>query len=113
MPRTAHHLAALDQPVLSRGVRLGAAHDLAAADRGAFMRAAIEERIECVVDVVDADLAAAGTDDLAFARLALTRERNNVLRHQAKPYSASALSRMIIRFSASGTWVRKAKRGSS
>src|SRR5579871_2883555 len=110
MPRTAHHLAALHQTVLSGRIGLRSAHDLAATDRGAFMRAAVDQRVVRIANIVDADLATRGTDDLALARRDLARGRNDVLRHQAKPYSAMALSRMIIRFSASGIWVRNAKR---
>src|SRR5215210_5645395 len=108
MPRAAHHLAALDQLIVARHVGVGTADDIAATHRGALMRATIDQSVEGVVDVVDADLAARGADDLAAPRLNLACERNDVLRHQARPYNASALSRMIIRLSASGTCVLKA-----
>jgi hypothetical protein len=85
MPRASHHLATLDQPILAWHIGHRAADDVAATDRGPFMRATIDQGVEGVVDVLDTDLAARGADDLALTLRDLACQRNDVLRHQPRP----------------------------
>src|SRR5580692_8190184 len=85
VPRAAQHLAVPLQPVFAGPVGREAAQDRADAQWRTFVRAAVDQCVEFILHIEDADLASGDGDDFAGTRRDLADGRDNVPGHAVTP----------------------------